>query len=414
MTSPKRSLKLGPFVKGLNTFSDPSAVPDDGLAEALNMELDLDGSLVSRPPIAHLSADLPLDAEGQLMLLGYFYTSVGFEYLLATDGVSKTYYFSGTSWTLITDTFAASTMAQFDDKAWLVAAPGSANPGGTWTPTAGFVAVPDMPKGSVIVALKARLWIAQGELATSNGTRLYYSNVLGSTPFWKPSPDFIDVARGDGQTIVSLQVYFDSLLIFRTASIYRYDYSIEPGDGQITLSIGAIGLDSRYSIARYENAFYFSYNDRAYEYLNGRAQEIGQAITFTSAGTRTGIIIPLAVSVFGGRAIFTYYDTLYVFSLTTRTWSRWRSVARGAIARILERRGDAGEPTQAYAMSNRIPPKPLINRFLNPSFEKPYVRDGFRVSDEWAYEGTHSLFVLTAGLFPASTLFPSPVLYPVE
>src|SRR5690606_29376655 len=60
--------------------------------------------------------------------------------------------------------------------------------------------------------------------------------------------------------------------------------------------------------------------------------------------------IPVAVSVFNRRAIFTYLDTLYVFSLVTRTWSRWRAPSRGGIARILERRGTQDLPPQAYAM----------------------------------------------------------------
>ena len=70
MASPKRAVQLGPFMKGLNTFSDPSAVPDDGLAELLNMELDLDGSLVSRPPFHDTEIGLPLDSTGNMVLLG--------------------------------------------------------------------------------------------------------------------------------------------------------------------------------------------------------------------------------------------------------------------------------------------------------------------------------------------------------
>lgn len=350
MASPKRAMQLGPFNKGLNTFSDPSAVPDDGLAELLNMELDLDGSLVARPPFHDVGTDMPLDVTGNLTLLGFYYTPQGAEYLIASDGASSTYYLSGGAWVLLTNTFAATAMTQFDDKAWLLASVGSANPGGSWSPSGGFVAEPNMPRGTVIVALKFRLWVAQGEQATANGSRLYFSNLLGVSPFWPVSPSFIDIARGDGQNIISIRTYYDTLLIFRTASIYRFEYGTDPAAGVIEVSVPNVGLDSRWSLAAHENYFYFSYDDRAYEYMNGRVQEISQAITFTSTGSKSGFTVPLAVSVFNRRAIFTYYDTLYVFSLITRTWSRWRSPTRSGIGRIIERRNDGSFPPQAYAM----------------------------------------------------------------
>lgn len=350
MASPKRAMQLGPFSKGLNTFSDPSAVPDDGLAELLNMELDLDGSLVSRPPFHDVGADMTLGASGNMTLLGFYYTPLGAEYLIASDGLSSTYYLSGGAWVLLTATFAATAMTQFDDKAWLLAPVGSPNPGGAWSPSLGFVAEPNMPKGTVIVAFKFRLWVAQGDQAVVNGSRLFFSKLLGITPFWPVAPEFIDIARGDGQNIVSIRTYYEALLIFRTASIYKFSYGTDPASGNIEVSVPNVGLDSRWSLAAFENYFYFSYDDRAYEYMNGRAQAISQAITFTSTGARSGFTVPLAVSIFNSRAIFTFYDTLYVFSLITRTWSRWRATERDGIGRILERRNDSSTPPQAYAM----------------------------------------------------------------
>lgn len=350
MASQKRALTLGPFNKGLNTFSDPSAVPDDGLVELLNMELDLDGSLVSRPPFHDTEIDMPLGVSGNMVLLGYYYTPLGAEYLIASDGLSSTYYLASGTWNLLTSTFAATAMVQFDDKAWLLAPVGSVAPGGSWSPATGFVAEPNMPRGTVIVAFKFRLWVAQGDQAVANGSRLYFSKLLGVTPFWPASPEFIDIARGDGQNIVSIRTYYESLLVFRTASIYRFEYNSDPAAGVIQVSVPNVGLDSRWSLAAHENYFYFSYDDRAYEYINGRAQEISQAISFSSTGSRSGFTVPLAVSVFNRRAIFTFYDTLYVFSLLTRTWSRWRSPQRGGIGRILERRNNGSTAPQAYAM----------------------------------------------------------------
>ena len=44
-------LRLGPFNGGLNIGSDPVLVQDNELINCLNLELDIDGSLVSRPAI---------------------------------------------------------------------------------------------------------------------------------------------------------------------------------------------------------------------------------------------------------------------------------------------------------------------------------------------------------------------------
>jgi hypothetical protein len=44
-------LRLGPFSGGLNIGSDPVLIGDNELIDCLNLELDIDGSLVSRPAI---------------------------------------------------------------------------------------------------------------------------------------------------------------------------------------------------------------------------------------------------------------------------------------------------------------------------------------------------------------------------
>ena len=73
---PGDALQIGPFVGGLNTFSDPSAVADNELVVCDNFELDLDGSLKSRPPFIDLAQNIPLNsAGGSPNILGYFYAT---------------------------------------------------------------------------------------------------------------------------------------------------------------------------------------------------------------------------------------------------------------------------------------------------------------------------------------------------
>lgn len=347
------AVPVGPWVGGLNTYSDDTAVADNEAVEILNMELDLDGSLRSRPPIVDDGVTMPLGVSGNISILGYYYAGGQVPYLIASDGLSTTYYFDGTSWHVLTTTFAASAMVQFDSKAWMLAPIGSANPGGYWTPSGGFVADSNMPKGNVIVAYKFRLWVASGAGALTNSTRLYFSKVLGTVPFWIASPDFIDIGAGDGQDIVQVVVYFNTLLIFRTSSIYTFAYTSDPTTGQTSLVVPGVGLSSKDAVAPFESYIYFMYDEKAYEFTNNRATQINIKVPF-SAITRAGIYLTYAVSIFNKRVIFSFYDTMYVFSLRTRTWTRWRSPLRGPIGRIVMLATPSENPTAVLHSSAAV------------------------------------------------------------
>jgi len=347
---PGDSVAIGPWIGGLNTYSDDTSVADNEGVLIENFELDLDGSLVSRPPIVDLGINFPLGVSGNIQLLGYYYAAGGVPYLLGSDGLSSTYYFTGTSWVLLTNTIAASAMVQFNDRAWLLSPVGTVNPGGYWTPSGGFVADANMPRGDVIVAHKFRLWVAPGRGAATNGTRLYFSKVLGTVPFWPIVPDFLDIGAGDGQNIVAAAVYFNSLLIFRTDSVYSFQYTSDPASGVASLILPGVGLADKDCLVAFEGYLYFMYEEKAYEFVNSRASRINDKVPF-NALSRTGIYKPYAVSVFASRIIFSYYDTLHVFSLKTRTWTTWRSPLRGAIGKFIELSGTAQNQAVVHSSS---------------------------------------------------------------
>lgn len=356
---PGEAIQIGPFTGGLNTFSDPTAIADNELTVCENFELDLDGSLKSRPPFVYRDIDMPLGASGNANILGYFYGPGNVPYLIGSDGLSKTYYFSGTAWVLITNTFSATSMAQFDNKAWLLAPYGSTNPGGSWDPAGGFVAEAQMPRGDTIVAHKQRLWVAGGRDALLNATTMYYSNQLGESPFWptfSSTLNTIKVGSGDGQAIVRIAVYYNSLVIFRTNSIYSYQFLNDPGSGTISLLVPNIGLSDKKSFVAWENYIYFMYDERGYEFVNNRAQQINQRVPFVS-GSRTGIDESQArsVSLFNNRIIFSYFNYLYVFGLRTRTWSVWQSTVHGAIGEIFSAVTD-NDFEEAILFSSKIVP----------------------------------------------------------
>lgn len=338
---PGQAIQVGPFIGGLNTFSDPSAVADNELVVCDNFELDLDGSLKSRPPFEDTGIDFTLSTTGNLTLLEYYYTDTGNAYLIASDGDSSTYYFNGSTWTLITNTLSATGFAQFDDKAWLTAGVGSGQTGGYWEPVGGFTADANMPDGDIITVFKDRMWIAEGRDSTNHGTRLYRSRTLADPSLWQASNDFIDVGSGDGQNIVNLAVYFNTLLIFRTNSIYGLQYATDPASAVVALVVPNVGLSSKEALDQFESFIYFIFEDKAYEFSNNRAAQINVKVPFEGDAT-LGVYLPYAVSVFNRRVIFSYYEKMYVYNLRTRTWTTWSSTVFGPIGQIIKQETGSG------------------------------------------------------------------------
>ena len=379
----REPLVIGPFAGGLNTYDDPTAVKDSELVECLNWDPGLEGSLRSRPPFQNLNKPLTLGTAGNPRFLGFFYGAGNTYHLIATDGLSSTWSYNGTAWSLITNTFAASSMAQFDNKAWLASPVGEADPGGYWTPAGGFVADAAMPHGDTIVSFKSRLWISPGR-GNVNGTRVYYSKVLGQPSFWT-SPNFVDVGQGDGQDIVLLTTYYNTLVAFRTQSIYAFSFNADPAQGSVTLLVPGVGLTSKDSLISYESYLYFMYDEKAYQFINNNAQQINLKVPFT-ATSQANISIPFGVSLFNNRAIFHYYDTMYVYSLRTKTWTRWKSPQHGSIGQIMSPAGVLTD--EAYVNSSTIVAPPVVRRNLG---DNTYPVNNGDVSDwgeRWSFVRT--------------------------
>src|SRR5690606_16293371 len=189
-------------------------------------------------------------------VLGYYEANGGAKYLIASNRNNATYYWNGTSWLLITDTFAASAMTQARDKAWLVAPPSSTNPGGSWDPSTGFVPDANMPKGGCAVAHKDRVWIGPGKDATTNGARLYTSTITSSTITWPSTPVYLNIGAGDGENILDLAVYYDSIIIFKQGSTWSFTFSGDPSTGETRKQSDNIGVNAKGCVATFQNQIF--------------------------------------------------------------------------------------------------------------------------------------------------------------
>lgn len=318
---PGNAVKLGPFRGGLNTASDATSVADEELVDCINFELDLDGSLVSRPPITRGPA--ASQSGSALRLLGYFTTPSGNYYLLASNATATYYYANGT-WTTVTTSFGAQAMCQYMDRAWLIAGPTDTNPGGYWTPSGGFTAVAAIPKGTSIISHKERLWVTPGKTAATNGSRMSFSNIRNGE-VWGAA-DFLDVSPGDGQNVVDIVVYNNDILVFKNDSTYRFAYDSSPARGQVNKISSTTGVSDVHCIVAYENTLYVYHEGSVFEVVNYNFTKINNKVPFTvdNKVART-FSYPVSMSLFGTRIIIRHFDRVYVFDIRLQTWTRWDS-----------------------------------------------------------------------------------------
>lgn len=320
---PGEDLRIGPFVGGLNTGSDPTAVADSELVDCVNFELDIDGSLVCRPPITDFT-DLSASWTERIVLLGVAIFS-GTTYIIGsnTNGV---YRFNGGAWTLITNTFQARCMAQYSGKVWLPAIPGSANPGGNWDPTTGFTAVAAIPKGEACKVFKERLFIVPGITATTNESRLSFSDP-GVFTSW-PGSNFIDVRPGDGQKLIDLAVYKSNLLLFKEDSTDVLAYESNPSDAVRENISVTIGATTRKCVVEYEDSIFVYHEGDIFEIINYNFSRINTKVPlFFDNSAPSARAEEVFMCLMGDRLVIRYYNRLYIFGLRTRTWTRWESAS---------------------------------------------------------------------------------------
>lgn len=319
------TLRLGPFSGGLNTASDPVLVQDTELIDCLNFELDIDGSLVSRPAIQVAFQG----AQNERLLIFGSVVFSGTLYLFATRN-GGTYISSnaGSSWTQLNPgglSRECKTMEVYNSTVWLPATPLSANGGISWTPGGGAVAVAAMPRAEKCIIHKNRLYLCPGNTATSNASRLYFSTSADPTTW--PGANFIDVQPGDGDTLNNVAVYQDNLLLFKGESTHVLAYDLDPVDAILREINPVVGSDGSLGVVQYENTVYAMHRNKVYEISNFNFALLNVKVPLQfdnalPAGTSSRYENQ-HLSVLGERLIVRYYNRTYAFQLRTRTWSEW-------------------------------------------------------------------------------------------
>lgn len=315
-------VKIGPFVGGMNTYSGESAIADNEAVEILNMDIDLDGSLVSRPGINVYTTAPQSDPSH---IIGQYISTTGVLYVIyAFPNSVRALRTSDMSWITINTGFDYTACVQYNNFLWLVAKPvGSSQGGGKWDPSGGHVVVSDMPRGYSACIYKERMFIA----ASVNGDTTSINRVKFSNPAnpgaWT-STDTFDVNAGDGQDIMSLYVFDNSIVIFKTDSTYIYAYESQPTKGQIQPVSATIGANNTHCVVEYENNLFALHEDKVYRIANWQWEHANLKVPFeyrntSSSQTPDGT----ALSIIGNRIIARYFDLYYCLGTKTGAWVKW-------------------------------------------------------------------------------------------
>lgn len=323
MVSGGQPLRIGPFLGGLNTASDPTAIADAELAELMNFELDIDGSLISRPPFVKVAEHIDWTERIKVIGIGIFDGDVH----IIGSNINGVYRYQTDVWTEITATFEASFAIQYAGVVYLIPASGNAELGGKWDPVDGFVVIADIPVGGAAVIHKERMYIVPGIDATSDETRLKFSDA-GDAETW-PASNFVDIGQGDGTNLVDITIFQDNLILFKEHTSYIFAYDIRPEDAISRKISNTIGVADQYCMVNYENSVFVYHGGWVYEIINFDFKRINTKIPFELDQTLPvggdSFEHPVFLSLIGDRLVARYFENIYVYGLRTRTWSQWES-----------------------------------------------------------------------------------------
>ena len=320
------ALRLGPFVGGINTASDATAVADSELVDCVNFELDIDGSLVGRPPIVETTNNSG-SWTNRIVIIGRAIFAGG-NYLIGSNS-DGTYAYDGTTWSTIQANLHSSVALQYNNHVYIVPKPGtkSTQQGGRWDGTT-FTADADMPEGESAVFHKSRMFITPGDGNILLESRLRFSDPVAADDLVWTGTNLIDVSPGDGENLIDIVVFNDNLLLFKHDSTYVLAYDLQPEDAILREISTTLGVTTRHCVAQYENSVFTFHEGNVYEIINYDFQRINLKVPFVFDGATppsTTRVDPVSLSVLGDRLVCRYYNRIYVYGLKTRTWSRWES-----------------------------------------------------------------------------------------
>ena len=326
---PGTPVSIGPFFGGMNDRNDPSTIEDVQCAYLYNFDIDVDGSIISRPSFfSSFQGQAGLEGlSGVIPLTTYVNIGQRFVIVSALDEndsfreiIAAIDYDTGIRTTVISTPSAKYTdVLQYDNTLWVISEAAPVN-GGKWTPSAGWTSVSGIPSGIACTVYKERMFVV-----TKNG-RLYFSKLADFTQW--PASNFFDVNPGDGQKVQAIIQHMGQLIIFKDNSTYLFSYDSAPENASIQKVSSSIGTESRRSVVVHENMLYTFYNNSLYAINNWRWEDVSVKVHIADSPDaptapqeyRAGTAMLASV---GRRIIVRYRTKFWVYFPDLEAWTRW-------------------------------------------------------------------------------------------
>jgi hypothetical protein len=319
-------VKLGPFVGGMNTASDPASLSESELVDCVNFELELDGSLASRPPIVETVNNGAWTE--RIVMIGRAKLAGG-SYVIGSNA-NGTYAFNGTTWTVIQAGLKSRIALQYFDFVYIVATPDSSSNGGYWNGTT-FATDANMPRGDAAIFHKSRMWIVPGINAAAGAAahNVRFTDLIvnpaAPNPFVWTVTNLIAVGPGDGEKLIDITIHNDNIMLFKQDSTYVFAYETNPTEGILRKVNGNLGTSTYRCMTSFENSTFIYHEGIVYEIQNYDFKSINDKVPFNTIDATPGLVEEVFTCVVGTRLIVRYYSFIWVYHLLTKTWSRWKS-----------------------------------------------------------------------------------------
>lgn len=389
----KQAVQIGPFTGGLNNSSLSGEARDTEVVDLVNLEVSVDTSLTSRPPIEAIAGStLPSTNTIGWDVLGIYRVTTSEWYLVVTvpkDGTTNTdttvkAYLNGVvgaGETVLTIKQCVginnriTSMVQFKDKLFFNVDSTATDRGFWWKKgdAIGGTTVATMPRGSVMISWKTRLWVS-GTGQALDGDRVWFSTINASGPLpdtWGAA-DFFDTAPGEGGFITAMVPSFNNLIIFKNDGTWRFSFPSQPAKGVVDKISGDVGCASKNAVVDFENYMYVYDQGRVYEMVNSNFSQLNRFVNFTEDTLSVDSVAPgVELSIVNRRLLIRYFNNIYCFTIDSKAWSQWRTYS-GTPGKFisLPANSDSSSPSTYIGASRGTTQSASSNFIQDPDFSE--------------------------------------------
>lgn len=392
----KQAIQVGPFTGGLNNISLAGEARDTEVVDLVNLEVSVDTSLTSRPPIEAIAGStLPTTNTIGWDVLGVYRVTNSEWYLIVSvpkDGTTNVdttvkAYLNGIVGTGETVTIIkqcaginnrVTSMVQFKDKLFFNVDATATDRGFWWNKTSslGGTTVATMPRGNVMISWKTRLWIS-GTGQAADGDRVWFSTINSSGPLpdtWGAA-DFFDTAPGEGGFITAMIPSFNNLIIFKNDGTWRFSFPSQPAKGVVDKISGDVGCASKNAVCDFENYMYVYDQGRVYEMVNSNFSQLNRFVNFAEDTLSVDSVAPgVELCIVNRRLLVRYFNNVYCFTIDSKAWSQWRTYA-GTPGRFISLPADSNSSSPSiYIGASRGTTQSASSNFTqDPDFSEPVM-----------------------------------------